>query len=132
MTMAAKKRSLRSVAARRRVLVVDDDSETRSILSAYLDGLGYDSRFVTSGDRALALLRTQPLPDAVVCGEWASGLSGPEFIRRLRANPTTTVLPVLRMEPDRTSSEGSIDGADAAGANPVRLLELGDRLVRLE
>jgi CheY-like chemotaxis protein len=131
MAMAVKKRSLRSVAARRRVLVVDDDSETRSILSAYLSGVGYDSRFVTNGKRALDLLRTEPLPDVVVWGEWKSGVSGPEFIRRLRADPSTTVLPVLRMTPERTASEASVDGAEAASPRPFRLLQLCDKLVRL-
>ena len=45
--MSANARQLRSSGPLRRVLVVDDDAETRAVLSDYLRGIGYDSEFAT-------------------------------------------------------------------------------------
>jgi len=130
--MSANARQLRSSGPLRRVLVVDDDAETRAVLSDYLRGIGYDSEFATSGGRALDLLRTEELPNVIVCGDWKAGLSAAEFIQRLRAAPATSRLPVLRMSPEGSSSIAGRDGSDATIGSPFRLLELGDKLVRLQ
>ena len=132
MTMTTKARHLRSAGPLRHVLVVDDDGETRSVLSEYLGGIGYEARFATSGGRALDLLRSAPLPDVIVCGDWKSGLSVPDFIGRLRADAATSGLPVLRMAPEGSSSVARPDGSNATISSPFRLLELGDKLVRLQ
>jgi CheY-like chemotaxis protein len=129
--MTANARQLRSFGPLRRVLVVDDDAETRSVLSDYLRGIGYDSQFATTGGRALDLLRTGELPHVIVCGDWKAGLSAAEFIRRLRAEAATSGLPVLRMTPEGSSSSAR-RGADASIGSPFRLLDLCDRLVRLQ
>ena len=55
-----------------------------------------------------------------------------EFIQRLRAAPATSRLPVLRMSPEGSSSIAGRDGSDATIGSPFRLLELGDKLVRLQ
>jgi CheY-like chemotaxis protein len=132
MMMTAKARQLRSFGPLRHVLVVDDNAETRSVLSDYLGGIGYDAQFATSGGRALDLLRAGGVPDVVVCGDWNSGLTVPEFIERLRADAATSDLPVLRMTPEGSSSVAGADGSDASIGSPFRLLELGDKLVRLQ
>jgi CheY-like chemotaxis protein len=128
--MTANARQLRSSVPVRRVLVVDDDAETRSVLSDYLRGIGYDSQFATTGGRALDLLRTGELPHVIVCGDWKAGLSAAEFIRRLRAETATSGVPVLRMAPEGSSSIAR-RGSDASIGSPFRLLDLCDRLVRL-
>ena len=86
----------------------------------------------TTGGRALDLLRTEELPSVIVCGDWKAGLSAAEFIQRLRAAPATSRLPVLRMSPEGSSSIAGRDGSDATIGSPFRLLELGDKLVRLQ
>ena len=126
----AKARQLRSLGPLRRVLVVDDDAETGSVLSDYLGGIGYDAQLAPNGGRALDLLRLGALPDVVVCGDWKSGLTPAEFIGRLRADAATSHLPVLRMTPEGSAS--GPDGSDAAIGSPFRLLDLGDKLVRLQ
>jgi CheY-like chemotaxis protein len=130
--MAAKLRHLRSCGPYRRVLVVDGEAETRSVLSEYLGGIGYDAHVAANGGRALDLLRTAPLPDVIVCGDWKSGPSVPEFIRRLRGDAVLGRLPVLRMTPEGPSSAAGQDGPDAAAASPLRFLQVGDKLVRLQ
>jgi len=132
MTMTANARQLRSSGPLRRVLVVDDDAETRSVLSDYLRGIGYDSQFATMGGDALDLLGTEELPQVIVCGDWKGGVSPAEFIRRLRAEAATSAVPVLRMTPQGSSSMAGPDGSDAAIGSPFRLLELGDKLVQLQ
>ena len=132
MTITAKARQLRSLGPLRRVLVVDDDVETGAVLSDYLGGIGYDAQFATNGGRALDLLRGGALPDVVVCGDWTSGLTPAEFIGRIRAGGATSHLPVLRLTRGASSSVAGADGSDAAIGSPFRLLELGDKLVRLQ
>jgi PAS domain S-box-containing protein len=69
-----------------RVLVVDDEYDTREVLSVILNRYGAEIRTAASAEEALALL-TAWRPDALVSDIGMPGEDGYSLIRRLRALP---------------------------------------------
>jgi PAS domain S-box-containing protein len=68
------------------VLIVEDDRETRDLLSTILERTGHSHRVAASAKDALALLDDW-LPDVLVSDIGMPGMDGYEFIRTLRARP---------------------------------------------
>ena len=79
--------------APRRVLIVDDEPANIHGLAAAL-GAGYDLRFATSGERALALAGELAF-DLVLLDVVMPGLDGYEVLRRLKAADSTRGVPVI-------------------------------------
>jgi len=77
------------------VLVVDDEREVAQGLAALLEGRGYRCEVVYDGREVLDRLGADPLPDLVLLDYAMPELDGDEVLRRLRAEPRTTDLPVL-------------------------------------
>jgi putative two-component system response regulator len=77
-----------------RVLVVDDDESSRTVLSALLEGEGYEARFAASGETALELVRVD-VPDLVLLDVEMPGISGLEVVKVLKAHPLTRSIPVI-------------------------------------
>jgi CheY-like chemotaxis protein len=68
-----------------RVLVVDDDEVSREVLSVLLQGEGYQTEAVDSGEAALMYLKmVRPLPEVVLADMQMPGTSGDELARRMR------------------------------------------------
>ncbi len=67
-----------------RILIADDDADTRSILVDYLTHCGYEAWEASDGEQALALAQAQVV-DIVLLDVVMPGLSGMELIPRLRA-----------------------------------------------
>jgi CheY-like chemotaxis protein len=77
------------------VLVVDDEHGVRELLAASLRQAGYQVRVAPSGETALRLIGQRP-PRAVLCDlMMPNGMTGFEFIARLRAEPAAAHIPVL-------------------------------------
>jgi PAS domain S-box-containing protein len=68
------------------VLIIEDDQETRELLSTILERTRYSHRVAASGKDALALLDDW-LPDVIVSDIGMPGMDGYEFMRALRARP---------------------------------------------
>jgi CheY-like chemotaxis protein len=68
------------------VLVVEDDRETREMLSVILERTGYSHRVAAGAKDALALLDDW-LPDVIVSDIGMPGMDGYEFIRAVRSRP---------------------------------------------
>lgn len=68
----------------RRVLVVDDDADTRDLMSAIIRRAGYEALVAEDGPRGIEAYRAS-LPDAVVIDIALPGLEGYEVGRSLRA-----------------------------------------------
>jgi len=64
------------------VLVVDDDAAMRDLLQMELQGAGYGSELVGSGDAALSVLEREPI-DVVVTDLRMPGRSGTELCREI-------------------------------------------------
>ena len=86
-----------SVAKRRfRILAVDDQPDTLTMIVRALEGEQYIVSKATSGAEALRMI-DEHLPDLVVLDFKMSGMDGMEVVRTLRAKPKTRLLPVLML-----------------------------------
>jgi PAS domain S-box-containing protein len=77
-----------------KVLVVDDDTETRYLLGAILDAEGYGSLLTASGNEALEILG-RIRPDAVLLDLLMPGMDGFELLARIKEDRSLRNLPIL-------------------------------------
>jgi PAS domain S-box-containing protein len=77
-----------------RVLVVDDNPDTRLILRRYLKEAGLEVHTVKGGEEALSFLQRRDV-DLVLLDLMMPGLDGFTTLRRIRALPTGNALPVV-------------------------------------
>jgi two-component system response regulator RegX3 len=114
---------MRAMAAKPRVLVVDDDVALSEMLGIVLRAEGFDPAFVGSGDWALRAFR-EFRPDLVLLDLMLPGLSGLEVCRLVR---TKSTVPIIML----TAKDGEIDkvvgleiGADDYVTKPFSSREL--------
>jgi PAS domain S-box-containing protein len=79
---------------RRRVLVVDDDNDTREVLCSVLRNLGVETSEASDGHEALAVLRKTGA-DMVMLDICMPRMTGFEFLEQLRADPQLGATPVV-------------------------------------
>jgi len=79
-----------------RVLVVDDDTEIRSLVAGTLRRDGYTVFEVGDGLEALEVAR-RLLPDLVLLDMTLPGMDGVEVARQLKANPALASVPVVAL-----------------------------------
>lgn len=78
-----------------RLLVVDDDLAVAKVLQALLTARGYRVEVAHDGRQVLERLARDPIPDLVVLDYAMPAFDGQEVLRRIRADPRLTDLPVL-------------------------------------
>ena len=120
-----------------RILVVEDQDSIRRMIEALVQARGYQVRAVASGAKAIDVASTET-PDLVLLDLMLPGqYDGFEVCRRLRADPSTRVVPVVVISAlDDAESRAR---ATAAGAtayytkpfSPIALLKEIDRLREL-
>lgn len=76
------------------ILVVDDASDIRDVLARLLRLAGYKSLTAEGGEAALASVAAEG-PDLIVLDLMMPDMSGLEVLRRLRADPRYSRLPVV-------------------------------------
>jgi signal transduction histidine kinase len=77
------------------ILVVDDEHGVRELLTTALRHAGFNARSAPSGETALKMAG-QRRPRAVLCDlMMPNGMSGFEFVARLRSDPLTASVPVV-------------------------------------
>ena len=79
---------------RDRILIVDDMPANIRILGQLLRDL-YDVRVATSGEKALAIAGSDPLPDLVLLDIMMPGMDGYEVCQRLKKDPRLKDIPVI-------------------------------------
>jgi PAS domain S-box-containing protein len=79
---------------RRRVLVVDDDNDTREVLCSMLRNLGVETSEARDGHEALSALR-QTSTDMVLLDICMPRMTGFEFLEQLRNDPELGTTPVV-------------------------------------
>ena len=77
-----------------RILVVDDTPANAKLLVDVLAAKGYAMSSAVDGEDALAKI-AEHAPDIVLLDIMMPGLSGYEVCRRIRADPSTALLPVV-------------------------------------
>jgi len=87
-----------------RVLVVEDDEDTRTVMEEYLEEAGLEVSTAENGADALRLLG-RDAPDAVVLDLMMPVMDGMTFLEKLRAQPEYTGLPVIVVTAKELTSE---------------------------
>src|SRR4051794_12053611 len=97
--------------APRRVLLVEDESETREALREILAMNGYAVRTAANGREALDLLRAGEAPDVIVFDLRMPVMDGWSFRAQLKLEPRFARTPVIAMSADGTAQAAAIDAA---------------------
>jgi two-component system alkaline phosphatase synthesis response regulator PhoP len=116
-----------------RILVVDDDRDIAELIVHYLKNAGHETHRLATGTEVLPYLRAQTA-DLVVLDLMLPGLSGMAVCELLRADPTTSKIPVIMLtargdEADRLA--GFDRGADDYVTKPFSAKELVARVTAL-
>lgn len=82
------------MAEQRRILVVDDDAETRGLYADYLREAGFVVDEASNGLEALEQINEQ-LPDLVLSGIIMPQMDGFALVEALKKNVTTATLPII-------------------------------------
>lgn len=104
------------------LLIVDDNAENLTLLGDLLHG-DYRVRAATAGERALQLVRVDPLPDLILLDIMMPGMSGYDVLERLRAEEATRDIPVIfttAMTEDADEERGFALGAVDYITKPLR------------
>jgi type II secretory ATPase GspE/PulE/Tfp pilus assembly ATPase PilB-like protein len=97
---------------KRRVLLVEDDENLRTVITMTLEKASFEVAQAVNGKDALSKIKNQ-LPDIVVCDLMMPEMNGAETVQRLRAAEATKKIPILML----TSADSD--------ENEVRLLKSG-------
>ena len=76
------------------ILVVDDDHMLLTMISHILEQNGYEVLTIDNGEEALQTA-VDHLPDLIILDIMMPHMSGLEVCRRLKANPDTSLIPVI-------------------------------------
>lgn len=118
------------VAARERVLVVDDDAPTRRLLRDALGLSGFDVVEAPDGPTALEILGREQI-SLVLLDSRMPGMNGVEVLAHLRSRPELAMLPVLFVTGDGEVERvvaGLQAGADDYVVKPFEVPELVARV----
>jgi class 3 adenylate cyclase len=109
-----------------KILVVDDTPQNVKLLADLLAAKGYGVATASSGREALERVDAER-PDLVLLDVVMPEMSGYEVCRKLRGNPSTTVLPVIMvtaLDPAQERVKGIEAGADDFLTKPINQAEL--------
>ena len=116
-----------------RVLVVDDDPQVLKLLRLNFEMEGYDVDAAPDGAAALAAA-ARHRPDAVVCDVMMPGMDGLEVVRRLRADPDLSKIPIVVVSAKAQRSDmrdGVAAGADEYVTKPFDPQDVLNAVARL-
>ena len=103
------------------LLLVDDDPGLRALLRATFDVFDVEIDEAENTEQAARAIAERP-PDAIVLDVMMPGVDGIEYCRILKADPTTTFIPVVLLTGSVERPQDS--GADAVMTKPFSPLEL--------
>jgi DNA-binding response OmpR family regulator len=111
----------------RRILIVDDEPELRTMLREYLTREGFDVAEAISGNEALDMVeRTRP--DLILLDVGLPDIDGFEVLRTLRAGSDTPVIMVTARDEEIDRVVGLSVGADDYVSKPFSPRELVARI----
>lgn len=111
-----------SVAAPKRILVVEDEPAVQELIQVVLGRWGYELIPALRAAAAAEILRSGPLPDLVLLDLMLPDVNGLEFLRQMRAKKMFDNLPVIIVsalaDPDQIR-QGFDLGADRYVTKPA-------------
>jgi len=113
--------------AKKKILIVDDDADTRLLVSARLKKHQYDTVFAADALGAIAVAR-QAQPDAIILDLGLPGGNGFIVLQRLRTNTVLAGIPVIILTADE-SPESEFKGLEAGAAAYLRKPVVEEALV---
>lgn len=115
------------------VLIVDDSSTERQILTGYLQELGITVTTAESGEEALEKI-SKINPDLIILDVVLPGKSGFEICREIKSGQNTGKIPIIMCSTKGSEMDkfwGMKQGADAYIPKPVDKEELFSALKKL-
>ena len=115
------------------ILIVDDESQNRTLLELMLAPEGFEILHAASGEEALAIVAATP-PDLVLMDIMMPGMDGYQVTTRLKADPATKGIPVVMvtaLEDRQSRMVGLNAGAEDFLSKPVDRAELCVRVRNL-
>ncbi len=109
--------------AQKRILVVDDESSIRDVLTRYLEREGYRVEVAADGPGALHAT-AQMSPDLIVLDLMLPGLDGLEVCHRLRAQSAVPIIMLTARDEEADKVRGFTTGADDYITKPFSPAEL--------
>lgn len=113
-----------------KILIVDDEDDTRQFLYDFLEQLGHKVKAVANGKTALQLAINEP-PDVILLDVMMPEMSGLEVCQKLKENSETKNIPVIFVTAKATVNDqvtGLMLGAHDYINKPYRITELTARL----
>lgn len=98
---------------KKRVLIVDDEASTRSMLTMLLEDAGYEVLEAAAGDTAVTEA-TEQIPDLIILDINLPQFTGIQVLQLLRGNPKTKAIPVVMCTAHDTLED--VERCLAAGA----------------
>lgn len=80
----------------KRILVVDDDYDTRTVVKTILTGSGYEVEDAAGGQQALDKLQTYK-PSLIILDIMMPGMSGYDVVVHLKQKPETQNIPIIML-----------------------------------
>lgn len=108
------------------ILVVDDESQIRALLSRVMSKEGFVVQHAENGDQALSLIQAAA-PDLVILDFNLPGLSGKDVCRRIRRDSATMAIPIIMITGcsiDELPADCLDSGADDYVCKPFNTKEL--------
>ncbi|MFF2633708.1 response regulator transcription factor [Microbacterium sp. NPDC058021] len=111
----------------RTAVVLEDEEDIRSLITAVLSGAGYEVFETANGLDAVELVSTHN-PDLTTLDVNVPGIDGFEAARRIRAVSDTYVIMISAFVEEADAERGRLAGADEYLGKPFRPRELRARL----
>ncbi len=117
--------------AKKKILVVDDDQDTRRLLEILLYRSGYQVITATAGETAVGLVHTEK-PDLILMDVMLPGMSGFQATRTIRQLPEGSQVPIVFLS-CQADVESKMKGLRGGGNDYItKPVKTGELLARLE
>jgi len=113
-----------------RVLVVDDDDDTRELIQTYLDSQGFETSGVATGRQALEALDGELPPHCVILDMTLPDMTGEDVLRAVNQRADRRALQVVLASGWDLTGRLPVLGADAYLQKPISLTALGATMLR--
>ena len=78
----------------KRIVVIDDDADTRAMIELLLQGEGYEVQSAGDWQTGLAMIDLDP-PDAIILDVMMPDMNGAQVVAALKKKPHTAVVPIV-------------------------------------